>query len=119
MRPVFVRTEASTRGHVLVVMLAYVIIRELHRAWGHLGMTVEEGLAHPATLCTMAMRVPGQGTFCRVPQPRASSQSLLEGVSTHLPEVLAQRKVRVVTRTRLPKRRKKRKNISTYQQSRV
>jgi transposase len=32
-RPVFVRTEASTRGHVLVVMLAYLIVRALKRAW--------------------------------------------------------------------------------------
>ena len=33
-RPLYVRTEASTRGHALVVMLAYAIIRELHRASG-------------------------------------------------------------------------------------
>jgi hypothetical protein len=32
-RPVFVRTEANTRGHVLVVMLAYRIIRALKQAW--------------------------------------------------------------------------------------
>jgi transposase len=30
-RPVYVRTEANTRGHVLVVMLAYLIVRELKR----------------------------------------------------------------------------------------
>jgi hypothetical protein len=32
-RPVYVRTEPSTRGHVLVVMLAYLIVRALRRAW--------------------------------------------------------------------------------------
>ena len=31
-RPVYVRTEESTRGHVLVVMLAYLIVRYLRRA---------------------------------------------------------------------------------------
>lgn len=32
-RPVFVRTKANTRGHVLVVMLAYRIARALKQAW--------------------------------------------------------------------------------------
>jgi hypothetical protein len=43
---VFVRTEESTRGHVLVVMLAYLIVRYLRRAWAALDLTVEEGVAH-------------------------------------------------------------------------
>jgi hypothetical protein len=33
MRPVFVRNEANTRGHVFVVRLAYLIRRALSRAW--------------------------------------------------------------------------------------
>ena len=32
-RPTFVRTEASTRGHVFVVMLAYLLERELDKYW--------------------------------------------------------------------------------------
>ena len=90
-RPLYVRTEASTRGHALVVMLAYAIIRELHRAWGHLDLTVEEGIAHLATLCVMEMRVQGHEPCCRLPKPRASSQRLLEAVGAHLPEALPQR----------------------------
>jgi hypothetical protein len=114
-RPVYVRTEASTRGHALVVMLAYALIRELHRAWEHLDLTVEEGIAHLATLCAMDMRVHGHEPFCRIPKPRESSQRLLEAIGTPLPEVLPQRKVRVVTKKQLPTRRKKRRNIATYQ----
>lgn len=115
-RPVFVRTEASTRGHVLVVMLAYIIIRALRQAWEHLDLTVEEGLAQLATLCAMEVRLTEHETFCRVPQPRASSQRLLAAVGTHLPDALLQRKARVVTRKQLPERRKKRKNsdLSAY-----
>src|ERR1039458_2295413 len=45
MRPVYVRTEEHTRGHVLAVMLAYLIRRELSQAWQGLNVTVEEGLA--------------------------------------------------------------------------
>lgn len=117
-RPMYVRTAASTRGHALVVMLAYAIIRELHRAWGHLDLTVEEGIARLATLCVMEMRVQDHEPFCRVPTPRTTSQRLLEAVGAHLPEALPQRKVRVVTRTQLPSHRKKRKNTDTCQPTR-
>jgi hypothetical protein len=109
-RPVYVRTAASTRGHVLVVMLAYMIIRALHQAWAHLDLTVEEGIAQLATLCVMDVPLEGHGTLCRIPKPRASSQRLLEALGTHLPDTLLQRKARVVTRKQLPERRKKRKN---------
>ena len=40
-RPVYVRKEESTRGHVFVVMLAYMIIRRLRKAWGGFDLTVE------------------------------------------------------------------------------
>jgi hypothetical protein len=106
LRPWYVRTETSTRGHALVVMLAYLIIRELRQAWRHLNLTVEEGVAQLATLCALEVRVPGQEPFCRVPKPRGTSQRLLEAVGVQLPDVLPQRKGYVVTRTKLPKRRK-------------
>jgi transposase len=51
-RPIYVRTAEHTRGHVLVVMLAYLIRRELSRAWASLDLTVEEGLHQLQTLCT-------------------------------------------------------------------
>ncbi len=111
-RPVYVRTAASTRGHVLVVMVASMIIRALRQAWAHLDLTVEEGIDQLATLCVMDVHLEGHGTFCRIPKPRASSQRLLEAVGTHLPETRLARKARVVTRKQLPERRKKRKNSS-------
>ena len=45
MRPVHVRKESSTRGHLLVVMLAYLLMQELGKRWAHLDLTVKEGLA--------------------------------------------------------------------------
>ena len=48
-RPVFVRREEGTRGHVLVVMLAYMIIRRLREAWSNMNLTVKEGLSQLAT----------------------------------------------------------------------
>lgn len=42
-QPTFVRAEASTRGHVCVVMLAYLVERELEQYWQGLDTTVAEG----------------------------------------------------------------------------
>ena len=39
-RPVYVQTEKSTRGHVLVVMLAYMIVRILRGAWQEFDLKV-------------------------------------------------------------------------------
>src|ERR1017187_8372057 len=50
-RPLYVRKEESTRGHVLVVMLAYIIIMKLSQAWARFDLTVEEGLNQLSTLC--------------------------------------------------------------------
>jgi len=49
-RPVFVRKEKSTRGHVVIVMLGYMIIRKLSQAWSCLNLTVEEGIKQLNTL---------------------------------------------------------------------
>jgi len=42
LRPWYVRTEKNTRGHALVVMLAYLIVRHLRLAWAELDLTVQE-----------------------------------------------------------------------------
>jgi len=106
MRPVCVRTEDHTRGHVLAVMLAFLIRRELSRAWEELNVTVEEGLAQLATLCSMEVQVKGGASCLRIPTPRDQSSALLKAVSVRAPEVLPHLDTRVVTRKSLPSRRK-------------
>jgi hypothetical protein len=105
LRPINVRTEEHTRGHVLVVMLAYLIRRELSRAWAGLDLTVEEGLAQLATLCSMQVKVEGGGSCLRIPEPRPASVALLKAASVRMPEVLPHLATRVVTRHTLPSRR--------------
>src|SRR5712691_7386448 len=43
-RPIFVRKEHRTKGHVLVGMLAYILVQELQKLWEEMHITVEEGL---------------------------------------------------------------------------
>ena len=105
-RPLYVRTAEHTRGHVLVVMLAYLIRRELSRAWAALDLTVEEGLHQLQTLCTTEVQVEGGGSCLRIPTPDGASRSLLNALKLHLPEALPRSDIRVVTRKKLPERRK-------------
>ena len=105
LRPIHVRTEEHTRGHVLAVMLAYLIRRELSREWAGLNVTVEEGLAQLATLCSMQVKVEGGGSCLRIPAPRPASAALLKAASVRMPEVLPHLATRVVTRHSLPSRR--------------
>jgi hypothetical protein len=68
-RPIYVRTADHTRGHVLVVMLAYLLRRDLSRAWTSLDITVEEGLHQLQTLCSTEISVEGGGSCLRSPHP--------------------------------------------------
>lgn len=106
-RPVYVRTEKSTRGHVLIVMLAYLVTRVLSRAWSAFDITVKEGIKQLSTLCTMEMKVKGQISCLKIPNPRPASQDLLNALNIRLPSILPNRKVSVVTRKKLTKQRKK------------
>ncbi len=105
-RPVYVRSEQSTRAHVLVVMLAYMIVRKLREAWAAFDLTVEEGIKQLSTLCSMEMRVKGQGSCLKIPRPRQRSRELLKALDIQMPTVLPHREVRVVTRKKLPEQRK-------------
>lgn len=107
-RPIFVRTEAHTRGHVFAVMLAYLIVRELRRCWAEMDLTVEEGLKRLTTISTLSLVYPTEGaTVQKIPAPREESVRLLDAAGIKLPEALPGRSVSVVTKTKLPKRRKK------------
>ncbi len=107
-RPIHVRTAEHTRGHVLVVMLAYLIRRELSRAWSALDVTVEEGLDQLQTLCSTQIKIEGGGSCLRIPEPVAGSRTLLKALDLRLPEALPHTDTRVVTRKKLPERRKPR-----------
>ena len=104
-RPVFVRTEANTRGHVLVVMLAYMLVRELRRAWGHLDLTVKEGLAELNRICAMEISIKGGGTCLRLPDPSAQGKELLSALKVKLPAALPKSEVKVDTKKKLASRK--------------
>jgi transposase len=105
-RPVYVCLESRTRGHLLVVMLAYLLVQELARCWRDLDLTVEEGLDELKSLCTTQVVVQGRPVLHNIPRPRASVQQLLDAAGVTLPKSIADRGVRVSTRKKLAKQRK-------------
>jgi hypothetical protein len=69
-RPVYVRKEKNTRGHVLVVMPAYLVERAPRRAWAELDMTVQEGLEQLKTICSLELRTKHKAVAaCGFPSP--------------------------------------------------
>jgi len=105
-RPVYVCLASRTKGHLLVVMLAYLLVQELYRCWRDLDLTVEEGLDELKSLCTTQVVVKGRSVMHNIPQPRASVQRLLDAAGVTLPKSIADRGVRVSTRKKLTEERK-------------
>ena len=104
-RPTFVRTEASTRGHVFVVMLAYLLERELDKYWRGLEVTVAEGIDELGSLRGTELAI-GQATCQKVPEPMGLNKQLLDAANIKLPEILPLRKVHVATRKKLVSERR-------------
>jgi len=110
MRPVYVRRESRTRGHALVVMLAYLIVRELALRWRDIDLTVEEGIKELTTLCATEIVVKGKPHCNKIPEPRPSVVNLLKKAKVLLPQVLPCRRGTVATRKKLTQNRKRNKS---------
>lgn len=108
MRPIHVRLESSTRGHALVVMLAYRLVRELARRWADLDLTVGEGIRQLATLCVTEIIADGQVRCGTVPEPRPEVARLIALSGVKMPALIQPRKAKVATKKKLPTRRVKR-----------
>jgi transposase len=106
MRGIFVRTEEHTRAHVFIVMMAYLLARELDQAWREMNVTVGEGLTELISIQTTYFSLDGKTTIQTIPQPRPLGKMLLDNLGITLPDVLPHRNVVVVTRKKLPDTRK-------------
>ena len=104
-RPVYVRKKASTRGHVFVVMLSYMIIQRLREAWKAFDLTVAEGLRHLSTICNVRVTVQNKADFMRVMKPDEQSKALLSALNVTLPHVLPANGINVDTKVKLKRKK--------------
>ena len=103
-QPTYVRTEASTRGHVFVVMLAYLLERELNRYWHGIELTKAECIERLGSLCGTIMEL-GEQTYQVVPEATGDCKKLLDAANIKLPAILPVAKTHVATRKKLLKTR--------------
>ena len=106
MRPVYLRAENRTRGHALVVMLAYLITQELRQRWRDIDLTVQEGLDRLAGLCLLEVSIGGRPSYHQVPTPRDDVRRLFDAAGVEIPAALPLAPTRVATKRKLPQRRK-------------
>src|SRR5277367_6612177 len=106
MRPVYLRAEGRTRGHAVVVMLAYLMVQELRPRWRGIDLTVREGLHRLASLCVIEVCVGGRPSYHQVPKPRDEVRRLFDAASIAIPSALPRPPARVATKKKLPSRRK-------------
>jgi len=108
MRPIHVRREASTRGHALVVMLAYRLVQELARRWAEVDLRVDEAIAQLSTICLTEVVSGGEVRCHVIPEPRPEVAELIALSGVALPKVIRTRGAKVATKKKLPERRKTR-----------
>jgi transposase len=106
MRPWYVRKEESTRGHALVVMLAYHIVHHLKEVWSSFNLTVEEGLTQLNSISSLEITFPDGITVNQIMEPNDENAKLLEAASVVLPKVLPHYDVNVGSRKELQTMRK-------------
>src|SRR5215472_12734547 len=93
-RPVFVRKESRTRGHVFCSMLALKLSREMERrlreAFGTTdsnphAITLPDALRALSSLCLLQYKIDEKTTVTKLPQPRANQQQILAALGVSLP----------------------------------
>jgi transposase len=94
-RPVWVRKESRTRGHVFCCMLALKISREmerrLHARFGTTdsdphATTLPDAMAALSRLCLLQYQVDEKTTVTRLPKPDVRQKEILEALGVEMPE---------------------------------
>ncbi len=94
-RPVFVRKESRTRGHVLACMLALKVSREMERrlraAFGTTDsdphtVTLPDAISSLSRLCLLHYSIDADTTVIRLPRPDERQKQILTALEVVLPE---------------------------------
>jgi len=96
-RPVFVRKESRTRGHVFCCLLALKLSREMERRLREKfgttdsnphAITLPDALRALGSLCLLQYKIDEKTTVTKLPQPRSNQQQILAALGVSLPAAL-------------------------------
>jgi len=104
-RPIHLRLAERTRAHVFVVMLAYMLTKELKKCWKDLNITVEEGIAALSRVCGTDILIEGVSYCQKIPEPKGMVKKLFDSANVIIPDVLPSKRPNVTTKKRLEKSR--------------
>jgi len=103
-RPIFVRKAKRTRGHALIVMLAYMISHAIRHYWEEIDFTIQEGLNELSSVTTDVLKAGGK-KISIIAQPRLEAAELLKAIDVELPKCIVNLGTKVATKTKLKERR--------------
>jgi len=75
-RPLYLRKAQRTKGHVVVVMLGYMILHKIKESWSNIKETIEEALDTFSNLCVLRVEHNKQ-RFLKLPNPNLECENLL------------------------------------------
>ena len=93
-RPIFLRKQERTRGHVFCCMLALKLTREIEKRLriafattdtNHDAITLPDAMAALGRLCLLHYTVDEKTTLTKLPQPDSRQQQILNALHVHLP----------------------------------
>ena len=104
LRPWFVIKEESTRGHALVAMLSYMVIKYLQSMWIEIDITVNEAISLLDSLIIIEETLHTGESYNKIPEPSIAMKELLDAVNVQMPNFYPQIKVNVGSRKKLKRK---------------
>ena len=95
-RPIYVRKDKRTRGHVFITSLAYMIIHKIKRLTPDLkNIPIKEVISDLSSI-QMVELLDKDGAFYRVPTPNNDTQNLLRQLSISIPPLIPMKGLQIM-----------------------
>ena len=86
-RPLYLRKAERTKGHVVVVMLGYMILHKLKELWSSIDGTIEESLDDFNNICILNVEH-NKNNFLKLSNPNAKCSNLLNLAKIKWPQFI-------------------------------
>jgi|AntRauTorckE6833_2_1112554.scaffolds.fasta_scaffold19151_1 transposase len=85
-RPLYLRKTSHTKGHVFVVMMAYMIEKELAKMWKSDDRTIAEALQELVALTTLKIKDINNNDVIKLPKPNQICEELFKLARVKVPD---------------------------------